>query len=166
MPSSSTFLAVQCSTCEQIQIQASRRDGRFRCKVCGEWQSTQKVLAKSARPQELRPFVQTANRARGEQSCRSSRTISVPYVETPERHLHVSERPQGRQHNCTSIRRSHGPNEAFVSSSRNCNAFGIPGVAGSSKNDHYLDAEILDELNEQRHDSFDDAIEDALEEAR
>jgi hypothetical protein len=73
MSRSSSFLALQCSVCDQIQIQGARRDGRFRCKVCGEWQSVRQVLAKASRAQDIRPFVQAANLARGEQGGALSR---------------------------------------------------------------------------------------------
>ncbi|KAK4532052.1 hypothetical protein CCYA_CCYA10G2909 [Cyanidiococcus yangmingshanensis] len=67
MSRASGFVALQCSACELIQVQKARQDGKFRCKVCGEWQSIQRVLARASRPQDIRAFVQAENRARGEQ---------------------------------------------------------------------------------------------------
>ncbi|PXF41929.1 MRN complex-interacting protein [Gracilariopsis chorda] len=59
------FLAVQCFQCSQAQVAQQRKDSRFVCKLCAAKQSVRKVLARSSRAADVRPFVQRFNLQRG-----------------------------------------------------------------------------------------------------
>lgn len=71
------FIAVQCTLCNQFQSQQVRKDGRFGCRICGQWQTLQRIVARSGSARAIRVIVQTRNRQRGEQSERDGTALNA-----------------------------------------------------------------------------------------
>ena len=57
---------MQCFKCARHQVHQRRKDGKFKCPVCGERQSVQKVFGLASTGKPLRELVQRLNMAEGE----------------------------------------------------------------------------------------------------
>lgn len=75
------YLALRCAECGRYQVQQRRKDGRFRCPVCGTRQSVQAVAGVAHQAKPLRELVQRLNTAEGERREAQAEAVSAPRQE-------------------------------------------------------------------------------------
>lgn len=75
------YLALRCAECGRYQVQQRRKDGRFRCPVCGTRQSVQAVAGVAHQAKLLRELVQRLNTAEGERREARAEAVTAPRPE-------------------------------------------------------------------------------------
>ena len=61
------YVVLRCAECSLFQSTQRRKDSKFKCKVCGAFQSVKKLYAQSHKAADLRPIVQQYNLVEGKQ---------------------------------------------------------------------------------------------------
>lgn len=69
------FLGVRCVTCRRAQVVQARKDRRFACRLCGQRQAVQRVLAASNDARDVRAVVQELSVAQGEGEAHLARAL-------------------------------------------------------------------------------------------